>query len=77
MERWTNGEWVSSLHRVTIPNTEIQKNKSRLSLAFFQQLDWDYRIECVHSCLGTDGPKYKMVTSGRYLMDKYQKTIDK
>ena len=77
MERWTNGIWVSSLHRVRIPKTEIQKNKSRMSLAFFQQPDWDTRIECVHSCLGIDGPKYKTVTSGRHLMDKYQKTIDK
>ena len=28
MERWTNGEWVSSLHRVTIPKTEIQKKNA-------------------------------------------------
>jgi len=75
MERWTNGEWVSSLHRVTIPKTEIQKNKSRMSLAFFQQPDWDARIECIPSCLGTDGPKYTTVTSGLHLMESYRKTV--
>ena len=48
MERLTNGHWVSSLHRVTIPNSEIQQNKSRLSLGFFQQPDWDYILDSLY-----------------------------
>ncbi len=35
MERWTNGEWVSSLHRVTIPKTEIQKKSQESHWLFF------------------------------------------
>ena len=75
MERWTNGIWVSSLHRVRIPKIDIQKTKSRMSLAFFQQPDWDARIECIPSCLGENGPKYETVTSGKHFMESYRKTV--
>ena len=68
MERWTNGLWVSSLHRVILPESREERIKPRMSLVFFQQPDWDVRIECMPSCLGTNGAQYKTVTSGRYLM---------
>ena len=39
MERWTNGRWVSSLHRVVTPDSKKTSSHSRMSLAFFQQPD--------------------------------------
>ena len=75
MEIWTNAHWGSSLHRVKISYTKINQANSRMSLAFFQQPDWDASIEFIPSCLRTDGPKYRTVTSGKHLMESYQKTI--
>ena len=75
MERWTNGRWVSSLHRVIIPDTEDERSRPRMSLAFFQQPDWDAQIECIPSCQGQDGTQYTPVTSGRYLMERYRSTV--
>ena len=75
MERWTNGLWVSSLHRVILPESREERIKPRMSLVFFQQPDWDARIECLPSCLGTNGAQYKTVTSGRYLMERYRSTV--
>ena len=75
MERWTNGLWVSSLHRVILPESREERIKPRMSLVFFQQPDWDARIECLPSCLGTNGTQYKTVTSGRYLMERYRSTV--
>ncbi len=51
------------------------KEKPRKSLAFFQQPDWDSRIECIPSCLGSDDPKFMTETSGRHLMECYKKTV--
>jgi len=75
MERWTNGLWVSSLHRVILPKSREERIKSRMSLVFFEQPDWDARIECLPSCLGANGAQYKTVTSGRYLMERYRSTV--
>ena len=54
MERWTNGRWVSSLHRVIILYTGDQRSGPRMSLALFQQSDWDAVIKCIPSCQGQD-----------------------
>jgi len=76
MERWTNGRWVSSLHRVVTPDSKKTSSHSRMSLAFFQQPDWDARIECLPTCIDDDGTiKYPMVTSGRHLMERFQSTV--
>jgi len=76
MERWTNGRWVSSLHRVVTPDSKKTFSHSRMSLAFFQQPDWDARIECLPTCVDEDGTiKYPMVTSGRHLMERFQSTV--
>jgi isopenicillin N synthase-like dioxygenase len=76
MERWTNGKWVSSLHRVVPPEFERNTSHSRMSLAFFQQPDWDAPIECLPTCLNSDETaKYPGVTSGCYLMERFHSTV--
>ena len=76
MERWTNGRWLSTLHRVNIPESKTAQNQSRMSLAFFQQPDWDARIECLPTCLDPDGTaKYPVLTSGRHLMERFHSTV--
>ena len=76
MERWTNGRWISTLHRVNLPDTNKNPNQSRMSLAFFHQPDWDARIECLPTCVSPgETAKYSVVTSGRHLMERFHSTV--
>lgn len=72
MARWTNDRWVSTLHRVT---QKDDINRPRLSIAFFHQPNWAAEITCLPTCLGSNElPKYAPITSGTYLMSKYQES---
>ena len=76
MERWTNGHWVSTLHRVVTPDSKQASSHSRMSLAFFHQPDWDARIECLPTCVSPgESAKYPVVTSGRYVMERFHSTV--
>ncbi len=69
MARWTNDRWVSTLHRVVIPDDGGAQR--RQSLAFFHQPNWSAVIE---SLAPGEAPKYAPVRSGPYLMSKFQST---
>lgn len=66
MARWTNDQWVSTVHRVVNPPVE-QANSERYSLPFFFQPTYDHVIECIPTCIG-DRPLYSPTTSGDYLL---------
>lgn len=68
MARWTNDRWVSTLHRVVVP--EDGGAERRQSFAFFHQPNWEAQI----APLPGDAPKYPPVRSGPYLMSKFQST---
>jgi isopenicillin N synthase-like dioxygenase len=68
MARWTNDRWVSTLHRVVVP--EDGGTERRQSFAFFHQPNWRAAIEP----LAAEAPKYPPVRSGPYLMSKFQST---
>jgi len=63
MERWTNGVFTSTLHRVV--NISGQE---RYSLPFFFDPDFDAPVVCLESCIG-DGAKYAPTTAGQHLLD--------
>jgi isopenicillin N synthase-like dioxygenase len=44
MARWTNDRWISTLHRVGNPPPDAG---DRLTIAYFQQPDWDAEITCL------------------------------
>lgn len=72
MMRWTNDQWISTLHRVVNPPPGIEAR--RQSIVFFHQPNYDALIECLPSCLGTDdAPLYPPVTSGDHLKSKFVK----
>ena len=76
MARWTNDHWVSSVHRVVVPNDAHSRQQRRLSLAYFHQPDWDAEIRCIPSCLpDKEQPIYPPIRSGRYLMEKFHSTV--
>ena len=73
MSRWTNDRWVSTVHRVVQPGTDPAMSKrSRQSLAFFYNTNFDAKIECIETCLGSqETPHYPPVEAGTYLMQRF------
>jgi isopenicillin N synthase-like dioxygenase len=69
-ERWTNGLFHSTIHRVIQP----ANGKERYSVPFFFEPDFDAVCECLDVCCGDTGPKYPPITAGQHLLYMYQKT---
>src|SRR5947209_5225306 len=69
MARWSNDRWVSTLHRVVLP--EDGGAQPRQSFAFFHQPNWEAEIA---SLIAGEPAKYAPVRSGPYLMSKFQST---
>ena len=69
--RWTNDRWLSTMHRVVNPSAGEGPKPARLSIAFFNQPNYDVTIECLAS---QSAAKYPPVLSGDYRDLKYAKT---
>jgi isopenicillin N synthase-like dioxygenase len=72
MQRWTNNEWISTMHRVVMPATEAQER--RYSMAYFVNTNGDTRIEPLKCCRGSDDNVHKngrVITAGEHLMAKH------
>jgi isopenicillin N synthase-like dioxygenase len=63
MARWTNDEWVSTLHRVVNPPPEAVRSSRRQSLVFFHNPNYDAPV----TSLVADEAKYAPTTSGAHL----------
>lgn len=72
MERWTSDKLTSTKHRVVIPETQMNREKARMSIAYFMHPDDDCMIKCI------DGSnKYEPITSLDYLNMRFQATYGK
>ena len=72
MAAWTNDRWVSTLHRVVVPEGV---EGDRISVAFFHQPAYDTLIECIPTCTSPgDPPRYEPVTSGEWIRLMIEKT---
>lgn len=70
LERWTNGKFKSTLHRV-ISNG----NKERYSIPFFYDPSFDTLVVPLDNCIEEDGVAiFRPTTSGQHLLDKYKET---
>jgi isopenicillin N synthase-like dioxygenase len=68
--RWTNEEWISTLHRVAAPRIDGALVPRR-SAAYFHDGNVDAVIECLPSCVSADNPaRYEPVTVGEHLAAK-------
>jgi isopenicillin N synthase-like dioxygenase len=68
--RWTNEEWISTLHRVAAPRVN-GRLVPRRSAAYFHDGNIDAVIECLPSCVSQDNPaRYEPVTVGEHLAAK-------
>lgn len=72
MQRWTNDRWRSTRHRVAVPHDDVAARERRQALAFFQQPNWDARIEAIPTCVEPgDRPKHQPVLAGPWLASKF------
>ena len=72
MAAWTNDRWVSTLHRVVVPEGVTG---DRISVAFFHQPAYDAVIECIPTCTSpADPPHHEPVTSGEWIRTMIEKT---
>jgi isopenicillin N synthase-like dioxygenase len=72
MERWTNGVFASTLHRVI--NTS---GKDRYSLPYFFDPDFNADLTVLKTCTGPGNPpKYPPTTGGQHLLDRINATFD-
>ena len=70
LERWTNGMFMSTVHRVVGTGTA-----DRYSIPFFYEPSFDTVVECLESCCDENNPpKYRKTTSGKHLLEKYMQT---
>ena len=70
LERWTNGLFCSTLHRV------LTSGKSeRYSLPCFYDPHFDTEVRVLDICCSEDNPpKYPPTSSGQHLLDMYKQT---
>ncbi|MEM7280940.1 MAG: 2OG-Fe(II) oxygenase family protein [Pseudomonadota bacterium] len=69
LERWTNGRYRSTLHRVK-PKIGARE---RLSIAMFVDPDSATHVEVLDCCTSSDNPaKYPAVTAGEHLQQKIE-----
>jgi len=70
LERWTNGLFRSTKHRVL-----TSAESERYSIPFFYEPAFDTEVTCIDVCCSEDNPaKWKPTTSGQHLLDKYKQT---
>lgn len=70
MARWTSDRWVSTLHRVAVPDTGWPA-PARLSVPYFQQPNYDAVIEAIPTCVGPGhAARYPPITSGQHMEAK-------
>lgn len=74
MERWSNGVFRSTRHRVVVP-TEAETQSDLYALAFFCEPDPAVEICCLPTCCCRDRPaQYPPITVQDYLMERLQAT---
>ncbi|KIW11945.1 hypothetical protein PV08_09218 [Exophiala spinifera] len=68
MERWTNNNYTSTLHRVISPVS----TKDRYSVAFFNEGLLDQVIECIPTCLKPgEKPLFEPIRAEDHLIQRY------
>lgn len=77
LARWTNDRWVSTPHRVVLPEGEWTA-RERLSLAYFQKTDFDALIEVAPTCLRPgEVSRHEPIVAGEWMRAKMLRSRSK
>lgn len=69
LERWSNGIFRSTLHRV------LGNGQERFSIAYFVEPSHDCLVECLPTCQSKDNPpRYPPIKCETYLLQRYRDT---
>jgi len=69
IERWTNGLYRSTLHRVL----NRASGRSRYSVPYFSNPDFNARVECLPTCTDAAHPaRYAPCTAGQHLKESFE-----
>jgi isopenicillin N synthase-like dioxygenase len=72
MARWTNDQWVSTMHRVVKPPSDNEQDSRRQSFAFFHNLNKTALVETIPTCVDESNPaKYPPINAMDHLMEKH------
>lgn len=78
MMRWTNDKWISTMHRVVNPPSDVGASSRRQSLVFFCSPNYETDLSCFPSCVGPGNPaRYPATTVGKYRSGKYAQAVPK
>ncbi len=73
MQRWTNDRWVSTMHRVAVPESLNDAMSRRMSIGYFMHPNFDAEISCIPSCLRSgETPRYPPITAGGHIRAKIE-----
>ena len=76
MARWTNDQWVSTLHRVVVPDGPDQQ-RDRMSVPYFFQPSYGAVIETIPTTITVDRPApYAPVISGKWITAKSMSMLE-
>ena len=68
LQRWTNGTYHSSLHRVM----NNQSGRNRHSVVLFYNQAHETHVECLPTCLEAgEPPKYPTCSAGEHILERY------
>lgn len=71
MEQWTNDRWVSTQHRVLVPDDPAARRRHRQAIAFFLIANYDTEIAPFETLVDQTHPaRYAPVNAGQDLVDK-------
>ena len=67
--RWTNDRWVSTPHRVAVPEAEARSRSRRLSIGYFTRPNYDAPIACIGTCVDARHPQLYAPTTVKVYND--------
>jgi isopenicillin N synthase-like dioxygenase len=77
MQRWSNDEFISTLHRViNLPDHNAEISPRRQSIAFFHNINAEETIQCLETCKKPgESPKYPPIGAWDLLIEKHAKAM--